>query len=119
MFLYLSPPAGYAAFFSTIWPFIRGMVTLSAGPADPKSAAWGFPSAGIGQSGGARVICLYVPEQKAIYLVMIYGKSWKKNLTQDEKMPSGKLRTKSEILAALDKMEFSGPALVSVARRMG
>jgi hypothetical protein len=29
MFLYLSPLAGYAAFFSTIWPFIPSMVTLS------------------------------------------------------------------------------------------
>ena len=35
-----------------------------------------------------------------------------------KKTPSGKLRTKSEILAALDEMEFSGPALVSAAQRM-
>ncbi len=33
-----------------------------------------------------------------------------------KKTPSGKLRTKSEILAALDEMEFSGPALVSAAQ---
>jgi hypothetical protein len=42
--------------------------------------------------------------------------SQEKDLTQEEKTPSGKLRTKSEILAALDEMEFSGPALVSAAQ---
>ena len=78
----------------------------------------GFPSAGIGKSGGARVIYLHVPEQETHYLVMIYGKSRKKDLTRKKKTPSGKLRTKSEILAALDEMEFSGPALVSAAQGM-
>lgn len=43
-----------------------------------------FPSAGIGKSGGARVIYLYVPEQEAVYLAMIYGKS-QKDLTEEER----------------------------------
>jgi hypothetical protein len=50
-----------------------------------RKARMGFPSAGIGKSGGARVIYLYTPEQEAIYLVMIYGKSEKKDLTEEEK----------------------------------
>jgi putative transcriptional regulator len=40
----------------------------------------------------------------------------KKTLPRKRETPSGKLRTKSEILAALDKMEFSGPALISAAK---
>ena len=40
----------------------------------------------------------------------------RKTSPRKKKTPSGKLRTKSEILAALDKMEFSGPALVSAAQ---
>jgi len=39
-----------------------------------------FPSAGIGRSGGARVIYLYSQEKNVIYLVTIYGKSSKKSL---------------------------------------
>ncbi len=35
-----------------------------------------------------------------------------------KKTPSEKLRTKSEILAALDEMEFSGPALVAAAESL-
>jgi hypothetical protein len=40
----------------------------------------------------------------------------KKTSPVKKKTPSGKLGTKSEILAALDEMEFSGPALVSAAQ---
>jgi hypothetical protein len=57
------------------WPWDRRI---------PKSKH-GFSQRRIGKSGGARVIYLYAPEQEAIYLVMIYGKSQKKDLTQEEK----------------------------------
>lgn len=50
MFLYLSPPAGYAAFFSTIWPFIRSMVTLSAEPAAFEKHAWVFPAQALAKA---------------------------------------------------------------------
>jgi putative transcriptional regulator len=40
----------------------------------------------------------------------------RKTSPKKKKTLSEKLRTKSEILAALDKMEFSGPALVSAAQ---
>jgi hypothetical protein len=43
-----------------------------------------FPSAGIGKSGGARVIYLHVPENNSIYLIHIYGKSSKSNLSKSE-----------------------------------
>ena len=49
-----------------------------------RKARMGFPSAGIGKSGGARVIYLYIPEQETIYLVIIYGKSQKRDLTREE-----------------------------------
>ncbi|MCX6957508.1 MAG: hypothetical protein NT164_03105 [Verrucomicrobiae bacterium] len=51
---------------------------------DFRKVRMGFPSLGIGKSGGARVIYLYVPEQETIYLVMIYGKSQKKDLIREE-----------------------------------
>jgi putative transcriptional regulator len=47
---------------------------------------------------------------------MIYGKSQRKDLTQEEKNALRKVGTRSEILVALDKMKFSDPALVSVAQ---
>jgi len=43
-----------------------------------------FPSAGIGKSGGARVIYLYIPEKQEIHLITVYGKSSKESLTQAE-----------------------------------
>lgn len=49
-----------------------------------RKARMAFPSAGIGKSGGARVIYLYVPEQETIYLAVIYGKNQKKDLTREE-----------------------------------
>lgn len=60
-----------------------------------------FPSARIGKSGGAPVICLYVPEQEAIYLVMIYGKSQKEDLTQEEKLALKTAADEIQIVAAL------------------
>ena len=49
-----------------------------------RKARMGFPSVGIGKSGGARVIYFHVPEHETIYLVHIYGKSRKSNLTKAE-----------------------------------
>jgi hypothetical protein len=49
-----------------------------------RKARMAFPSAGIGKSGGARVIYLHVPENETIYLVYIYGKSSKSSLTKSE-----------------------------------
>ena len=60
-----------------------------------------FSSARIGKSGGAPVICLYVPEQEAIYLVMIYGKSQKEDLTQEEKLALKTAADEIQIVAAL------------------
>ncbi|MDX2080390.1 MAG: helix-turn-helix domain-containing protein [Terrimicrobiaceae bacterium] len=42
----------------------------------------------------------------------------KKTSPEKKKTRSGKLRTKSEILAALDEMEFSGPTLVAAAENL-
>jgi hypothetical protein len=49
-----------------------------------RKARMAFPSAGIGKSGGARVIYLHNPERDEIHLVAIYGKSSKTSLTQAE-----------------------------------
>jgi hypothetical protein len=49
-----------------------------------RKARMAFPSAGIGKSGGARVIYLHIPETDQIHLFAIYGKSSKTSLTQAE-----------------------------------
>ncbi len=49
-----------------------------------RKARMAFPSVGIGKSGGARVIYLPIPEKSHIYLIQIYGKSSKANLTKAE-----------------------------------
>lgn len=49
-----------------------------------RKARMGFPSLSIGKSGGARIIYLYEPKQETIYLVMIYGKNQKKDLSREE-----------------------------------
>lgn len=49
-----------------------------------RKARMAFPSAGIGKSGGARVIYLHVPDNNTIYLIQIYGKSSKGNLSKSE-----------------------------------
>ena len=49
-----------------------------------RKARTAFPSAGIGKSGGARVIYLHVPDNDTIYLIQIYGKSSKGNLSKSE-----------------------------------
>ena len=43
-----------------------------------------FPSAGVGKSGGARVIYLYLAEQQIIAFVTLYAKAKKANLTRAE-----------------------------------
>ncbi len=50
-----------------------------------RKARMGFPSAGIGKSGGARVIYLHIAEKFIIHLIYIYGKSHKASLTSAEK----------------------------------
>jgi len=42
----------------------------------------------------------------------------RKTSSGKRKTPSGKLRTKPEILGSLDKMEFSGAALVAAAKNL-
>ena len=49
-----------------------------------RKARMAFPSAGIGKSGGARVIYLHIPQKSHIYLVYLYAKSSKSNLTKAE-----------------------------------
>jgi hypothetical protein len=43
-----------------------------------------FPSAGVGKSGGARVIYLYLAEQQIIILVTLYVKAKKADLSKAE-----------------------------------
>ena len=43
-----------------------------------------FPSAGIGKSGGARVIYLHIKELQTIILVTLYAKSKKSDLSRAE-----------------------------------
>ena len=50
-----------------------------------RKVRMGFPSAGIGKSGGARVVYLHIPGKSIIYLIYIYGKSHKASLTAAEK----------------------------------
>lgn len=49
-----------------------------------RKARMGFPSAGIGKSGGARVIYLYLPDVQIIILILIYAKAKKVTLTKAE-----------------------------------
>ena len=49
-----------------------------------RKARMAFPSAGIGKSGGARVIYLYLAEQQLIALVTLYAKARKADLSKAE-----------------------------------
>jgi hypothetical protein len=77
------PDSDYAAFQEDLAAYPE-QGDLVRGTGGFRKARMGFPSAGIGKSGGARVIYLHAPEQETIYLVMIYGKSQKKDLTREE-----------------------------------
>jgi hypothetical protein len=77
------PDSDYAAFQEDLAAHPE-QGDLVRGTGGFRKARMGFPSAGIGKSGGARVIYLHAPEQETIYLVMIYGKSQKKDLTREE-----------------------------------
>ncbi len=46
---------------------------------------------GGGKSGGARVIYLYIPEKRVVFLANVYKKSARESLTSDEKNFLGKL----------------------------
>ncbi len=58
---------------------------------------------GKGKRGGARVIYLHVPDAKRFYLLDIYGKDEKDDLSADEKRQLGKL---SEALKAEAKAAY-------------
>jgi len=64
-----------------------------------RKARMAFPSAGIGKSGGARVIYLYLADLEIIVLVILYAKAKKSDLTREAE---NELRTISaEIRRAL------------------
>ena len=54
-----------------------------------------FAASGRGKRGGARVICYYLDEKTPIYMLLVYGKAAKIDLTPDEK------RAVSALVAAL------------------
>jgi hypothetical protein len=49
-----------------------------------RKARMAFPSAGVGKSGGARVIYLYLAEQQIIVLITLYAKARKEDLSKAE-----------------------------------
>lgn len=49
-----------------------------------RKARMAFPSVGIGKSGGARVIYLYLREQQITVLVTLYAKAKKSDLSRAE-----------------------------------
>ncbi len=63
------------------------------------------PSRGKGKRGGARVIYLHVPMAKRFYLLDIYGKDEKDDLSYDEKKQLRKLaeRLKREAIATYER----------------
>src|SRR5271165_6017444 len=44
------------------------------------------PKRGKGKRGGARVVYLHIPEAKRIYLITVYGKDQKDDLSGDDKL---------------------------------
>ena len=64
-----------------------------------RKARMGFPSAGIGKSGGARVIYLYLADIQNIVLVTLYAKAKKSTISDAEKNELRKLS--AEIRRAL------------------
>lgn len=65
-----------------------------------RKARMGFPSAGIGKRGGARVVYLYLREIQTIVLVTLYAKSKKPDLTEAEE--NELRRISAEIRRSLD-----------------
>lgn len=63
------------------------------------------PRRGKGKRGGARVIYLHVPEAKRFYMLDIYGKDEKDDLSPDEKKELRQLadQLKSEAVAAFQR----------------
>lgn len=49
-----------------------------------RKARMAFPSAGVGKSGGARVIYLYLAEHQIVVLVTLYAKAKKTDLSKAE-----------------------------------
>jgi hypothetical protein len=59
-----------------------------------RKARMAFPSAGVGKSGGARVIYLYLAEQQIIALVTLYAKAKKADLSKAEENELRAISTK-------------------------
>lgn len=68
----------------------------------------GDPRRGQGKRGGARVIYLYVPEARWFFMIDIYGKDEKDDLTAAEKKQLRRLAD-----------EFKASALAAAKRRKG
>src|SRR5262245_4399268 len=68
------------------------------------------PKRGKGKGGGARVVYLHVPEAKRFYMLDVYGKNEKDDLSPDEKKELRELaeRLKTEAIAAYMQWEQGG-----------
>ena len=68
------------------------------------------PKRGQGKRGGARVISLYVPAVKWFFMLDIYGKDEKDDLTQDEKdfLSDLAVELKAEAIAAVQRRVSAG-----------
>jgi hypothetical protein len=60
-----------------------------AGTGGVRKVRWGRP--GTGKRGGARVIYYYFDANRPLYLLMVYAKARKEDLTSDEKRAVRKL----------------------------
>ena len=61
------------------------------------------PQRGKGKRGGARIIYLYIPEAKRFYMLDIYGKDEKEDLSTEEKKYLKQLAAKLAIQAKADR----------------
>mgnify|MGYP001566155209 CR=1 FL=1 len=59
-----------------------------------RKIRYGHPGKGKGKRGGLRIIYLFVPEQDWIFLLDIYGKEEKDDLTSEEKRVLTRLATR-------------------------
>ena len=84
-------------FSGDVMPGCDGLRKLRA--ADPKR--------GKGKRGGARIVYLHVPEAKRFYMLDIYGKNEKDDLSTEEKKQLRDLaeRLKEEAIAAYRKWQ--------------
>jgi hypothetical protein len=68
------------------------------------------PKRGKGKRGGARVVYLHVPEENRFYMLDVYGKDVKEDLSPDEKRRLRELaeQLKEEAIAAHGQREEGG-----------